>query len=182
MTLPIEIDLPLPKDVNQNSPEDFNKYIKSLIDRLEDMYQDVAQNVNGSIRQWTPTVYGTVDPGTNITYTHQVGWLRRSGIVTELWMDVEWTAHDGLGGVAVLMPYQAAESEGFPWVGVIESQSLGNVFDDGYTYLVWNVVPDTTQGDIRKCGSGLTDQPLAIASSGGFSGYIQYLGKEFENT
>lgn len=181
MTLQTEIDLPLPRDIKQGNPEDIQKYLKDLIDRLEDMYGDLAQNINGSIRQWTPTVYGVSTAGAG-TYTRQVGWLRRAGIVTELWFDIEWSAHTGTGDLAVLVPYQAAASEGSPWIGVIESTSASNAFTAGYTYLTWRCEPDTTQGTIIENGDSVASQPFTIANAGGFSGYIQYLGQELENS
>jgi len=53
MTLRTDYDFPLPEDIKERKPEDFGKYIKKLVDSLEDMYQDVAQNVNGLWHYYT---------------------------------------------------------------------------------------------------------------------------------
>lgn len=179
MTLPTDINLPIPdnlfSDVSKRNPED---YLKELNDRIVDMYQDIAQNVNGYIKNWTPIVYGLTSAGTG-TYVNQYGWIRRAGILTECWLDVSWTAHTGTGNLAVQMPYQAAASSGSPFVGVIES-SGSNAFA-GFTYLTWRVEPNTTQGVIIESGSGVPSANLSLAGSGGLRGYIRYIGKEFEN-
>jgi hypothetical protein len=182
MTLPTDINLPIPENLfTPGAKYNVETYLKELIDRLSDMYQEVAQNVNGHIREWIPTVYGLTTPGTSagITYVNQFGWLRRSGIITECWMDVSWSAHDGTGEVAILMPYEAANSNGSPFIGVIES--LGSNNFGANTYLTWRVEPDTTQGSIILNGSGIPSSNLTVSGSGGFRGYIRYLGKEFED-
>jgi len=180
MTLPTDIVFPLdPELLRAGDIDSAKKYNANLITSLTDMYQDIAQNVNGSIREWSPTVYGTGTAGT-ATYSRQFGWIRRAGILTELWMDIAWTAHTGAGSAAILMPYQAANSSGSPWIGTLES-AQANTFGSGNTYLVWRCEPNTTQGSIIRCGSGVVSTSLPLAASGGFRGYIQYLGKEIEN-
>ncbi len=182
MTLPTDINLPIAENLfAEDGKYNVETYLKELNDRLCDMYQDVAQNVNGYIKDWTPVVYGTTTPGTSAgtTYVNQFGWIRRAGIIVECWLDVSWTVHDGTGNVAIEMPYEAAKSSGSPFVGVIESSAV-NAFP-GYTYLTWRVEPDTTEGAIIKNGTGVVSANLALAGSGGFRGYIRYLGKEFED-
>jgi len=182
MTLPTDINLPTPENLlSEGGKYNVETYLKELNDRLEDMYQEVAQNVNGYIKNWTPIVIGLTTPGdtANITYINQFGWIRRAGIITECWLDVSWSAHDGTGDVAIQMPYQAASSSGSPFIGVIES-SDSNAFP-GFTYLTWRVEPNTTNGVIIKNGDGVPSENLTIAATGGFRGYIRYIGKEFEN-
>lgn len=166
MTLPIEISLP--------------KETEQLNEALERMYEDIVQNVNGTIQAWTPKIIGLSTEGTG-TYVSQFGWYRRAGIMTEVWFDVSWSAHTGTGNVAILLPYFAAKTSGDPWAGVIES-SAANTFGAGFTYLVMTVDPNTPNGRIFKCGTGVPSAALAIAGSGGFRGYIRYIGQELENT
>ena len=179
MTLPTDINLPVPENLfEEGSKYNVETYLEELNVRLSDMYQDIAQNVNGYIKPWTPIVYGLTTAGTG-TYVNQYGWVRRAGIITECWMDVSWTAHTGTGRVGIQMPYQAAASSGSPFVGVIES-SGANVFP-GFTYLTWRVEPNTIEGVIVKSGDGIVSARLGLAASGGFRGFIRYIGKEIEN-
>lgn len=181
MTLPTDIIFPLETDlIRSGDPSSMELYIRKLVESLTNMYQQVAQNVNGFIRQWTPTAYGLTTSGSG-TYTYQDGWLRRSGIVTELWFDISWSAHTGTGGLAILLPYKAAKSSQQPWVGVILSSSASNNFGAGYTYLVLRAEQNTTQGTIIRCGSTTASAEQQIANVGSYSGYIQYIGQELEN-
>ena len=178
MTLPTEITLPLLSDFGSASDIETQKtFFRNLNLSLTDMYRDIVQNVNGTIKQWTPIAYGLSTEGTG-TYTHQTGWVRRSGIITEVWFDIGWNAHTGTGGLAILMPYKAAKSSNEPWVGVIQSVSASNDFGVGYTYLVWKVEQDTTQGTIVRCGSTVATDSQQIANVGAYAGYIQYIGQE----
>lgn len=179
MTLPTDINLPIPENLfSEGGKYNVETYLKEMNDRLADMYQDVAQNVNGYVKEWIPKVYGTTSEGT-ATYTNQVGWVRRSGIITECWLDVSWTAHTGSGRVAIQMPYQAAASKGSPFVGTIESSGI-NAFP-GFTYLTWRVEQNTNESVIVRNGDSVASARLGIAASGGFRGYIRYIGKEFED-
>jgi hypothetical protein len=180
MTLPTDIVFPFRPETFQNpDPKKFQDYMENLLDKLTDMYQQIAQNVNGWIKPWEPSLFGVDD--SDVTYVNQFGWIRRSGIMTQLWMDLSWSTLSTTGDLIIQMPYKSANSEGSPWVGVIESVSSNNTFDSGYTYLVWNCTPNTTQGKIIECGSGKTSKALQMANKGGFRGYIEYIGQEFEN-
>jgi hypothetical protein len=180
MTLPTDIIFPFrPETFNADDPKKFQDYMQQLVDKLTDMYQQIAQNVNGWIKPWTPSLFGV--SAANVTYANQFGWSRRSGIVTELWFDLTWTACSSGGDVGIQLPYKTAKSSGAPWVGVIQSSSSSNTFGGGYTYLVWNATPDTSEGLIVQCGSGISSTPIQLANKGGYKGYIQYLGQEFEN-
>jgi hypothetical protein len=179
MTLPTDINFPIAENLlEEGGKYNVETYLKEMNDRLADMYQDIAQNVNGYLKDWKPVVYGLTTKGT-ATYINQFGWIRRAGILTELWLDVSWSAHTGTGDVAIQMPYQCAMSSGSPFVGMIESSSA-NAFP-GFTYLTWRVEPNTTEGVIVKNGDGVPSASLALAGTGGFRGYIRYIGKEFED-
>jgi hypothetical protein len=150
-----------------------------LIDKMTDTYQQVAQNVNGWIKPWTPKLYNVSD--SSVTYTKQYGWTRRSGIMTQVWMDIAWSFLSVSADVVIEMPYQSANSQGTPWVGVMQSNSSDNVFTAGYTYLVWNCQPNTIKGKVLECGSGLNPIQMVSFTGGGFVGYMEYIGQELEN-
>lgn len=180
MTLPTSITFPLSQDYfGSDVPPSVKKYLDEYTTVLKDMYTQVSLNLNGFIRTWTPTVFGGTNAGTG-TYSAQYGFLRRSGIVTELWFDVGWTAHSGTGDLLIQLPYIAAVSIGEPWIGVIESVSASNSFTGGYTYLIIKALQNTSRGAIYQCGSGVASIPFPISGVGRFAGYIQYLGKELE--
>jgi len=179
MTLPTDINFPAAENLLEDGGQyNVETFLQEMNNRLADMYQDIAQNVNGYIKDWKPVVYGLTNTGT-ATYVNQSGWIRRAGIITECWMDVSWRAHSGSGFVAIQMPYQVAMSSASPFVGVIES-SAANAFP-GFTYLTWRVEPNTTEGLIIKSGDGVPSEKLSLANAGGFRGYIRYIGKEFED-
>lgn len=167
MTLPTDYIFPLP-----SSEEDPEKYIQILVNSLTDMYSDMADNINGYMADYTPTV-------TNVTtYGTQVAFYRRSGIMTQYWFDVTWTAQSGGGDVKIQLPYEVAESSGEPWVGVVESTSASNTFSG---YLTLNADPGTYDCYIRDNVSTSASANLALANAGGFRGYIEYVGKEIES-
>jgi hypothetical protein len=179
MTLPTDIILPLrPEQIKSGDPAQLELYMRDLVNSLTEWYQDSTQVINGSLQQWTPTVYGTTSAGTG-TYARQTGWYLRQGLMVDLWFDVAWSAHTGSGNLAILLPYKVAKSDNQPWVGVIQSKGLNN-FGAG-TYLVMNAQPDSTEGTIVTCGSGIASSSIALAGNGGIVGHIRYVGQQFEN-
>ena len=178
MTIQTDIIFPLrPADIKEGGAH-LERYMRDLVKSLTDMYQDVAKNVNGSLQQWTPIIVGATTPGTG-TYTRQVGWYLRSGIMTDVWMDVAWSAHTGTGALNIQMPYESASSEGSPWIGVIESSTL--TLSAGNTWLVWKFDPDLFVSKIVQCGSGIASTVVNMQSSGRLVGHIRFVGKENEN-
>jgi len=180
MTLPTDIIFPLRLDfIKTGDQNGLEIYLRDLTETLTQMYSDMSQNINGAIRIWEPKVYGMTTEGV-ATYVRQGGWLRRSGIITELWFDVSWSAHTGTGTLAIQLPYQAAKSIGEPWQGVVTSKSASNAFGAGFTYLTFEAKQNTIVGNIMKNGTGVAATEFALANAGAFAGYIQYIGKENE--
>jgi hypothetical protein len=180
MTLPTDTNLPYrSQDILSGDPLLMARYMRDLVDTLEDNYQKTVEVVNGNLRQWTPIVIGTATAGIG-TYAHQTGWLSRSGIYVDLWMDVEWSAHTGTGNLAIQLPYRSARSSNEPWgCGALQVSNI--TFTAGYTYLVWKAEQNTFQGTIVQCGSGVAASGLAIPGSGALVGHLRYVGQEFEN-
>ena len=140
------------------------------------MYQDLARTINGTIKSFTPVIKGTTAAGTG-TYARQVGWVRRQGIFVDAFFDVQWTAHSGAGALYIELPYKTKNTDGAPWIGVIQPSSLG--FGAGKTYLTINGISDTFRGEIWANGTGVTTSALSVASPGRLQGHISYLGQEF---
>lgn len=180
MTLPTSIDLPL--RVNYQSPEDIDRYLRDLVFELGGMYEKIAENVNGYIRNnaetdqamWLPTLQGTTLPGTFV-YSRQIGWSIRQGIFTHVFFDIQWTsAGTATGNLYVELPYKAAISDGMPFVGTVQASSvtyLGN-------YLVINAIPDTYRGEFFSVTPAGATVNLSVTASGRLIGHIFYIGEE----
>lgn len=178
MTLPSTIILPFrPEQISSQDHNQLAIYMRDLVNSLTEMYFNVVDVVNGTLEHFTPTAYGLTTQGTG-TYTRQDGWYLRQGLITDVWMDIAWTAHTGTGGLAILLPYTVAKSTNQPWVGTIQSVSASNNFGAGYTYLVWNVEQNSTQGTIMRCGSGVATAQQQIAPIGAYIGHVRYVGQQ----
>jgi len=184
LTLPTNIILPSPTA----DPESFIKYQQDLISSLQSMYEDIAENVNGEFRSeygpdeggsWTPILKGTTSAGI-FTYSSQVGWALRKGIMVDAWFDIIWTSQSGASGnLYVELPYLVAVSNGMPFVGTI--QSSGITYSGG-TGIVINAIQNTFRGELWNVGSGFTTANQSVTSSGRITGSIRYIGQEYEIT
>jgi hypothetical protein len=185
LTLPSTIILPFhPESVIQNMDQ-VQTYMKEMTVALQDMYEDIALNVNGGIKsdtqvqrdQWTPTLNGTAVAGT-FTYTNRTGWVLRKGLITDIWFDVTWTASGGATGNLFLeLPYQVALSAGKPFVGVCQSSTLA--YTAG-TNIVINAIPNTFRGEFWNYGSGVVTVNQAVVAAGQLIGYVRYIGNQNE--
>lgn len=179
MSLPSDIVLPLPGDKKKD--EDADNYLKDLIFELQGMYEMIANNVNGNIRnnvevdgsEWIPIMKGTTSSGT-FTYTNQTGWSLRRGIITDVWGDVSWNATTATGNLYVELPYLVAKSDNMPFVGTC--QTSGFAYTAG-TYLTLNAIASTFRGEFWTCGNGLTTGNQSIFSSGRVIFHIRYIGQ-----
>lgn len=181
MTLPSTIILPLQPETFLGDFESVNNYLRELSVSLQDMYASMAANVNGDFKadsfiqrdQWTPRLAGTSSTG-SFTYTHNVGWVLRKGIMTDIWFDIQWTASGGAAGnLYVELPYKVAVSEEKPFVGVCQSSGLTYT---GGTGIVVNGIPDTFLGEFWNVGSGFTTANQTVVSSGQLIGHLRYIG------
>lgn len=179
MTIPSNIILPLP------NTEDLNAYFLELNFTLQRMYEDLAQGINGDIRSntspdrssWTPILKGTSTAGT-FTYTHQVGWALRQGLMVDAWFDVAWTGSGtAAGNIYVELPYKVALSDQKPFVGTVQSSAITYT---GGTGIVVNAISDTFRGEFWNVGSGFTTARQAVVGSGQLLGHIRYIGQEDE--
>ena len=176
MTLPTTINLPQPEDY-ESDPTNF---IENLITRLEDMYENLSDNVNGTIRnyadvdssQWIPTLAGTTASGT-FTYTNQIGWVHRQGIMTEVWGNIAWGATTATGFLYVELPYLATKSGGIPFVGTCITSNI--TYATGTTANI-AATPDTYRGLIYTSGSGVGLAIMNVPASGAIDFHLRYIG------
>ncbi len=179
MTLPTNIILPLRTDaILSGNPKDLEKYQRELIFSLQRMYEDIVQNVNGDIREFTSEVFGVTTAGSG-TYDHQTGWYLRQGIMVDIWFDVQWTGHTGTGNLFLQLPYKVfnASTTDKPFVGVLQPDTV--TFATG-TAAVINAISDTFRGEIWEYGSGIASANIALAGTGQIIGHIRYVGTEFD--
>lgn len=182
MTLPVNIQLPLEKD--KITSEDVNEnyeYQKELIRKLEKMYRDMTQNINGDYEEFTPILKDTATD-TTYTYTNVEGWYLRQGIMVDIWFDVTWSAiatGTPTGNLYLELPYKAFNAELKPFVGVLQTSTLA--YGTGLTALTINAIPNTFRGEIWGSGSGAaTANVTADTAAGQLIGHIRYVGIEFE--
>lgn len=180
MTLPTTNIYPLVTTFK--SMDDLNKYLRDLVFQLEDRDEQIADAINGNIRgnaftqreNWTPILKGTVTPGT-FTYTQQIGWVFRQGLFVDVWFDVIWSASGGAAGnLYVELPYKVAMSGGKPFVGVLQTATIG--YGAGQTVLTVNAIPNTFRGEIWSSGSGNATANIAVAAAGQLIGHVRYIG------
>jgi hypothetical protein len=179
LTLPSNIIFPLRGDFSDFG--DIDRYLRDLIFQLQRMYEDLAEGVNGDIKssvavqnsQWTPTLIGTTTPG-SFTYTHQVGWVLRRGLMTDVYGDIAWSASGGAAGnLYVELPYQVANSEEMPFPGVVQPSSV--TYTAG-TNLVINAIPNTFRGEFWCVGTGIATTNQAVVATGRLIFHLRYLG------
>jgi len=161
-------------------------YMKELIIRLEEMYGSIAGNLNGSFRNdqdsyqpFIPAVRTSNNDEGTVTYDHQTGWVWRSGIMTDVWFDVEWTAASGTptGNLILDLPYLVANSANKPFVGTAQVDNLT------YTnsYVTCNATPDTRELTFWGCGSAAAETQVAFDSVAQVIGHVRYIGQSEEN-
>ena len=182
MTLPITTILPFNSEQIKSGGDDLDAYLQELIFNLQRQYEDVAQAVNGDIRndvqqgsrQYIPTVRGSTAEGAG-TYTSQVGWVLRKGLIVDFWYDVVWTGHTGTGTLQLDLPYQAAETNTNLFTGTAILETL--VFA-GIPYGIVTNNGRTMQ--IEGSQSATTPANVAIATAGTLRGYVRYVGQAIE--
>ena len=166
MTIPSHYSFP--SFPQESSNESLYDYLKNLHFELGSMYEQMAFNINGSFRysgegeadQWKPTLSGSTTAGT-WTYSSQVGWSLRQGILTELWFDITWTSTTATGTLQLELPYKVALTDGAPFIGLAYDGSLQLLTANTNTYTA-------------------TFTGVAVSGSGTVSGHIRYIGIEDE--
>lgn len=186
MTVPTNWNFPLHAErILSLSPKEQERYWREFIFSIQRMYEQLAQGINGDQRSyvsqapatWTPTLNATTTPD-DFTYDHQIGWVWRQGIYTELWFDVQWTsAGSAAGNLYLELPYVVATSDQKPFVGVVQASNVNYV--TGYD-LVINAIPDTNRGEFWYTTSGGATGNQTVESAGQLIGHIRYIGKADE--
>ena len=181
--IPLENRLPLDRDKIKSGGEDLQDYFQTLIDTLQKQYEMVAQAINGDIRNnidqssraFIPTASGSTTAGIG-TYTRQVAWVLRQGLMVDFWFDLIWTAHTGTGVLQIDLPYQCIKSSGTPFVNTVSGQSF--TFSGHVTGIVLSASRSLRIQDNR---SGTTIVNISVpAGPTTIRGQIRYIGVETE--
>jgi hypothetical protein len=186
MTLPTTIILPDQYDLLESGdPKNTVQYMRNLVNKLNDMYESIARNVNGSIRtnndqetpKWTPIIKDQTNTATTFTYANQTGWVLRTGILVDCWFDVRWIAASGAtgGNMYLELPYKVARTENIPFVGVLQTSSLTYTTGDN---IVINAFNNTYEGQLWNYASGIATGRQRTAASGRIIGHIRYMGQD----
>jgi hypothetical protein len=182
MTLPTDIIYPLQTDLlKAGDPESLELYMRNLIETMTERDRQIVGNVNGTIQQFTPEVFGLTTAGTG-TYNGQAGWYLRQGIMVDVWFDVAWSAHTGTGFMYLLLPYKVAKSPGAllrPFIGLLEQSTI--TLGAGYASTFGEAEPDTFRYNLVQAGTGMTTALLALPASGRILGHVRYIGQEIES-
>ena len=143
---------------------------------LETYLRDIAQAINGNIREWTPALYGEGTAGT-VTYTVQEGWYMRQNQMIDVWFAVAWSAWaGGAGNINMDLPLKTWNSGTTFWTGSIMSSnvSFANALD---TYCAPVADYDSY---VCKFASGRhagVKGLIQVQAAGNFTGHIRYLGQ-----
>lgn len=181
MTLPTDLDLPLKENY-----EDEKDYLRDIVFELQGMYENIANNVNGFIRndteidqaRWLPTLSGSVAG----IFTYGVprnGWSIRQGILTEVGFDIRWTATTATGDLQIDLPYKVTTSVGLPFVGAAFSGQI-NYNLPTHTAIVVTAVPGAYYATIHGYGQGVDPSDVQVQNAGRILGSIRYIGVEDE--
>jgi len=176
----------LPTKNEFSDKKEVDNYITEMVYELQDMYNELTENVDGSIKSsfyqqkelWTPVLNGTTVSGT-FTYTNQIGWVFRQGLLVDVWGDLAWTAAGtATGNLYVELPYKVANTTGSPFVGASQISNLA--LGAGNTSLFIDAITDTYRGEFFQCGSGIANTNLTVQPSGNIKFHVRYLGVQNE--
>lgn len=177
MTLPTDIILPEPEDFN----EDAQEYISNLTEKLEMMYSNISNNVNGNFRnyadtdgsQWIPTLGGTTSTGT-YTYTTQIAWVYRQGIMVDVWANISWTATTATGFIVVDLPYGVILSDAqLTFIGECNTSLIA--FASGTSASIV-AIAGTYTAQVYTYGSAISIATLPVPASGTINYHLRYIG------
>ena len=189
MTIPDTTILPYPPKGAFNEAQ--SDYLKLLLDKTQESYNQTSEGINGFFKvstevadgyDWVPVLKGVSTEGVG-TYTRQNGWAYRQGLLVDIFFDIEWTAHTGTGAAYVELPYKVAKAidsttPQSPFVGSLITSGIS--FTGGYTAAATQAMSDTFNCELRQYGSGVSFANIQVPASGRIMGAIRYVGQFFE--
>lgn len=176
MTLPIDRDFPFRPEEITSGGEDLGKYMRDLVNDVQNMYGDMVDNIDGREAEYTPVIEGGTVAGTG-TYNVQKGLYLRSGIRTFVWFYVDWSAHTGNGDLRVTLPYLVKNVNIGPFfMGSIETANIA--WPGGVTSIATRAVQNSRYAQIIGSGSGAPSAWVQLPGAGYIVGWVYYIGVE----
>lgn len=134
---------------------------------LQQMYVRLSDNINGKIRSYADNDSSVWKPRFNsstLTYSQQIGWIFRQGLLTDIWFDIIFTT-SASQSLTLILPYKVIKTAGSPFSGFLVSP----------TGLFISAKSNSYEGMILN--SSFSSVAL---KSGRVCGYLRYLGVEGE--
>lgn len=134
---------------------------------LQQMYVRLSDNINGKIRSYADNDSSVWKPRFNsstLTYSQQIGWIFRQGLLTDIWFDIIFTT-SASQSLTLILPYKVIKTAGSPFGGFLVSP----------TGLFISAKSNSYEGMILN--SSFSSVAL---KSGRVCGYLRYLGVEGE--
>lgn len=145
---------------------------------ITNFYRDIASEVNGTFKEFTPVLYGSTTAGT-LTYTNQTGFYYRKGIMVDLFLSVDFTAIGGaVGSIQIDLPFFSKQLISTPWNACCYTSGLS--FSANYTNAFLVLEQNSRTATLFENGSGQTAQALtfATAGTGGIKCHLRYIGQQ----
>jgi len=147
--------------------------------QIENALRNVATAVNGSIRAFTPTLYGSTTAGT-VTYGVQDGWYCRQGIFIDYFFVVTWTNWvGGVGNLCLNMPTKIFYANNHIFNNAVGTSGL-TYKNVGDTYATIRLEPNDGYGYFVSHSNAGAEGIIAVQASGEIRGSIRYMGQTLE--
>lgn len=134
--------------------------------QIESDYRNIAEHINGIIKETTPTVSNTTVTSAELVYYRQ-------NIMVDIWIYLTWSAVTG--NIEIELPYYAKSLRNSIWQFPLSFSDT--TLSAGYTGVVLVIEPNSNIATLYEIGSGQTMQAVT-SSTGNIRGHIRYLGQE----
>ena len=178
MTLPLDKNLPFRQEQIEEGGKELTSYVRDLTSELQTMYSDMVDNIDGNVRDWSPSITGgTVAGAATYAANGQYGLYLRQGIRTTVFFYASWTAHTGNGDLVISLPYIVKSLNSVEiFLGNVETSGLA--FPAGTTSLSIKALQNTRTAKIICSGSGVASSYLQLAGTGSITGQVFYIGQD----
>lgn len=171
---------------NLKDVKEVDNYLNELVKDIKDEYEQLVKGINGTLQascftqkqQWIPTLAGTTNIGA-FTYTRQVGWVLRQGIMVDVWADMMWTSEGGAtGSLYANLPYRVANSDQIPFQCAVHTSTFA--YGAGHTSMHMLAEPNSYRGYFWGSGSGAVTAQLNVPPVGQIIYHTRYIGVQDE--
>lgn len=147
--------------------------------QIEEALRNISRAVNGTIKEFTPIIYGSGTHGT-VTYTTQVGWYVRQVQIVDYWFHIAWSNWvGGVGEVNLLLPLKTWMSGQDFWIGSLSDDGISYP-NAGHGKCVPKGIQDSYVCEFPCSGNGVAAGNAVVQATGSLYGHIRYLGQSDE--